>query len=214
MRRIIVLAFGGLFGVAGCATSPQVQAGGEVAPAIPTNNRWLPVGTSMNVQLNQTLGSTSSREGDQFTATVVNPVIAQDGSVAVPTDAMLYGHITGVHTANLPGEQSVIRLNFDNLSFNGRTYPFSGSIASVNVQSQPTSATTSSTARSAATGAAAGAVLGAIISGGELSKIITGGLLGAAAGTVVSLGTGGGSQAVIPSGTVMEVRATQGVQLR
>jgi hypothetical protein len=214
MRRIIVLAFGGLFSVAACATSPQVQAGGEVAPAIPTSNNFLPVGTSMNVRLNETLGSRSSREGDQFTATVVNPVIAQDGSVAIPAGAVLYGHITGLHNASLPTEQGVIRLNFDNLSFNGRSYPFSGSIASVNVQNQPTNVTSSSTARSAATGAAAGAVLGAIVSGGELSKIITGGLLGAAAGTVISLGQGGGTQAVIPAGSVMEVRATQGVSLR
>jgi len=55
--------------------------------------------------------------------------------------------------------------------------------------------------------------LGAIISGGDLSKIISGGLLGAAAGTVISLGTGS-TQSVIPAGSMMTIRSTQPVQIR
>ena len=213
MIRTMALLVAAAVAAAGCATTPQVQAGGEVAPATPSNGTFLPVGTTMDARLNQSLAATTTREGDQFTATVVDPVVAQDGETAIPAGAMLTGHVTGIHSGTIPGDQSVVRVDFDNLSFNGRSYPFSGSVASVNVVNPPKSAS-SSVVKGAVTGAAAGAVLGAIISGGDLSKIVTGGLLGAAAGTVISLGTSGGSDAVIPAGSTLQVRATQAVQLR
>jgi len=212
MKTQLILALGGLLTVAACSQNARVESSGEVAPATPVNRRALPSGTSMNVKLNEALGTSSSHEGDRFTATVSDPVMAQNGATAVPAGAMVFGHVSGIHAANLPTEQAVIRLAFDSLSFNGRTYPFDASISSVNVQNQATNATTSSPVRGAATGAA-GAVLGAIISGGDLSKIISGGLLGAAAGTVISLGTGG-TQSVIPAGSTMTIRSTQPVQIR
>jgi hypothetical protein len=213
MSKQLALALGGLIAVAACARNARVESSGEVAPATPVNRTTLPSGTTMNVKLNESLGTTSSHEGDRFTAVVSDPVMAQNGATAVPAGAIVFGHVSGLHNPTLPTEQAVIRLTFDSLSFNGRTYPFDASISSVNVQNQATNPTTSSTVRGAATGAAAGAVLGAIISGGDLSKIISGGLLGAAAGTVISLGTGG-TQSVIPAGSTMTIRSTQTVTLR
>jgi hypothetical protein len=174
---------------------------------------YLPSGTTMSARLNQSLGTSMSHEGDQFTAIVVSPVVAQNGEVAVPAGATVYGHVTGVHTSAIPTQESVIRLDFDQIALNGTTYPFQASVSNVNVQNQPANATTGSVTKGAVTGAAAGAVLGAVISGGELSRIVTGGLLGAAAGTVISLGTGT-TEAVIPAGSVITVRSTQGVQVR
>jgi hypothetical protein len=213
MKRTLAITLGGLVAIAACARTAQVSASGDVASATPATRNYLPVGTTFNARINQTLGTTTSHDGDQFSATVTQPVTTQDGSTAVPAGAMINGHVTGVHNPTIPGEQSVIRLDFDNLVVNGRTYPFNGSISNVNVEKQSTGSNTSSTTRGAVTGAAAGAVLGAIVSGGELSKIVTGGLVGAAAGTVISLGTGG-SESVIPSGSTITVRATQPVQLR
>lgn len=213
MHRQLSIVLGGLVAVAGCASNARVSAAGEVAPAVPVNANYLPVGTTFNVRLNQTLGTTTSHDGDQFTATVIDPVVAQNGMTAVPAGAVLNGHITGLHNPTIPGEQAVVRLDFDNLMMNGVSYPFNGSISNVAVENQSTGVNRSSITRSAVTGAAAGAVLGAVIGGAELSKIITGGLLGAAAGTVISLGTGG-TEAVIPSGSTMTVRATQPVTLR
>jgi hypothetical protein len=140
-------------------------------------------------------------------------VRASDGSTVVPAGSTISGHVTGLHNPKIPGEQAVIRLDFDNLSTRGQTYPFNGSISNVSVQKQSTGSNTSSTVRGAVTGAAAGAVLGTILGGAELSKILTGGLLGAAAGTVISLGTGG-SESVIPAGSAVTIKATQPVQLR
>ena len=136
-----------------CAPRTQVQSAGEVAPATPSNRNYLPAGTTMNVRLNQSLGTASSKEGDRFTATLVDPVVATNGATAVPAGAELTGHVTGLHSATLPTDQSVIRLDFDSLNFNGRMYSFDGSIANVTVKNEATNPTTNSTVRGAVTGA-------------------------------------------------------------
>lgn len=213
MKRHLTVIIGAAAMLSACAQRTQVQSAGEVSPATPSSGNFLPAGTTMNVRLNESLGTVSSKQGDRFTATLVDPVVATNGATAVPAGAELSGHVTGLHSATLPTDQSVIRLQFDSLNFNGRVYPFDASISNVAVKNEATNPTTNSTVKGAVTGAAAGAVLGAIISGGDLSKIISGGLLGAAAGTVISLGTGG-TQSVIPAGSTMTVRSTQGIQLR
>jgi hypothetical protein len=211
MYRSIALTLITICAAGACSRAPLVGASGDVAPATPVNRNVLPVGTTMTARFDESI-STSNREGDRFTATVTDPVYAQNGAVAVPAGAVLSGHVTGVHSGSVVGDQSVIRLNFDELSMNGRTYPFDGSISNVTVKQS--NGTTSSTAKDATMGAAAGAVLGAVLSGGDLSRIIGGGLLGAAAGTVISMGQGGGARAEIPSGSTVTVRATQPVQIR
>ena len=211
MRITALLAFGGVAALAACASTPRVEAAGEVAPATPTSSRYMPAGSSLDVRLDQSLGASNNREGDSFSATVINPLLAQDGATVVPAGAEVYGHITGLTKASLPGQQSAIRLDFDRLRFNGRDYPFEASVSNVNVENQPSPA--SSAAKGAVTGAAAGAVLGAILGGGDLSKLIEGGLLGAAAGTAISLGKDA-AHAQIPAGSTMTLRSTHDVQLR
>ena len=213
MKRQMALTIGVSVALVGCARNAQVESSGEVTAATPANRSMLPAGTTMTARLDQSLGTSASKEGDQFTATVTNAVVAQNGATAVPNGAMLYGHVTGLHAATLPTDQAVIRLAFDSISFNGRSYPFDASISNVAVRNETGNPSSGSTVRSAAVGAAAGAVLGGIISGGDLSKMITAGLLGAAAGTAISLGTGTG-QAVIPAGTTMTVRSTEEVRVR
>jgi hypothetical protein len=213
MKRQFALMVAVLGAAAACARNAQVESSGEVAAATPANRSVLPAGTSITARLNQSLGTSASKEGDQFTATVTDAVVAQNGATAVPSGAMLFGHVTGLHTANLPTDQAVIRLAFDSIGVNGRAFPFDASISDVAVRNATGNPSTNQTVRDAAAGAAAGAVLGGIISGGDLSKMITAGLLGAAAGTAISLGTGTG-QAVIPAGTTMKVRSTQEVRIR
>lgn len=198
---------------AACATGTTVTAGGEVAPVSPINGNWLPAGTEMTARLNQSIGTVSSRSGDSFSATVVNPVYAQDGSIAVPANSMLHGRITGVHNSSVPGQNNVIRLAFEEIEMRGKTYPVTASVSNVAVEKQSTAPNTSSNVRGAVTGAAVGAALGAIISGAELSKILTGGLLGAAAGTVISMGAGG-TEGVMPAGSTLTVRTNENVRVR
>jgi hypothetical protein len=213
MARHIAITLAAALAAGACASGTRVESAGEIAPATSMNGAVLPAGTTMRVRLNESVGTRSSHEGDQFTATVTDAVRASNGVDAVPEGSTLFGRVTGLHAANVPGEQPVIRLAFDSVRIRGMSYPFDGTISDVKVATEQTDPTKASVAKEAGVGAIAGAALGAIIGGAELSKIITGGLLGAAAGTVISLGTGS-TQSVIASGTRMTVRSTDTVRLR
>ena len=203
---VVLLATAAALGA--CATGTRVAAGGDVAATTPATGNYLPAGTTMNARFDQAI-STSNHEGDTFSATVTDNVYASNGAIAIPAGAILRGHVTGVHSGNI-NDQNVIRLNFETLDMRGSSYPFSGSVSNVTVKN----GASNSTVRDAATGAVAGAVLGAVLSGAELSKIVTGGLLGAAAGTVISLGKGDASTATIPAGSAVTIRSNAGVQVR
>jgi hypothetical protein len=213
MKRQHTIAIAALVAAAGCATGTRVESGGEVAPAIPGNGSVLPAGTAMRVRLNESIGTISSREGDQLTATVVDNVRATNGVDIVPEGSMLFGRVTGVHRSAVPGEKSVMRIAFDSVRIRGFSYPFDGTIEQVNVETERTDPTKASVAQDAGVGAIAGAAFGAIIGGAELANIVTGGLLGAAAGTVISLGYGS-TQSVIPAGTHMTVRSGEMIRLQ
>ncbi len=213
MTRYIAITLAAALAAGACASGTRVESAGEIAPATPMNGAVLPAGTTLRVRLNESVGTRSSHEGDQFTTVVTEAVRASNGVDAVPEGSMLFGHVSGLHSANVPGEHAVIRLAFDSVRIRGESYPFDGTISDVNVTREQTDPTTAGVAKEAGVGAIAGAALGVIIGGAELSKIITGGLLGAAAGTVISLGTGS-TQSVIPSGTRMTVRSTETVRMR
>jgi hypothetical protein len=203
------------FAVTACASSPRVEtAGGEVSTptTTPVNARTLPAGATMDVTLDQQLGTQSSHVGDRFSATLVNPVIAQNGRTTIPAGARVWGHVTGVTPSNNATETAALVLDFDSLAFNGRSYPFDANITATNLQTQGRPST-SETLKNAAIGAAAGAALGAILSGADRDKILIGAGLGAVAGTAISLGTKG-ENGVLPAGSRMTVQTTQSVALR
>jgi hypothetical protein len=208
MYRNFVVLFAAAATLGACATGTKVAAGGDVAATTPATGSYLPAGTTMNARFDQAI-STSNHEGDTFSATVTDNVYASNGAIAIPAGAVLRGRVTGVHSGNI-NDPNVIRLNFETLDMRGSSYPFSGSVSNVTVKN----GASNSTVKDAATGAVAGAVLGAVLSGAELSKIVTGGLLGAAAGTVISLGKGDASTATIPAGSTVTIRSNEGVQVR
>ena len=201
----------------GCARTATVEseAGGTLEPVMstgvtPVNARTLPSGVDLELTLDQAIGTKHSRVGQEFSATVRNTVHAQNGRVVVPAGAKVYGRVTGLDDSDHPGEAAAIRLDFERLSFNGRSYPFEARITATNLE----------TARDrrvgvgdVAIGAAAGAVLGAIVGEGDLRKILGGAAIGAAAGTVIALGVGD-TEATLPTGARMNVRTTQTVALR
>ncbi len=203
MRRSTTLLVASALTTACAATGTKVvTAGGELAPVSPPNGSWIPAGTSMLVKLNQTLGTATSHTGDTFTATVANPVVAQDAFVAIPAGSLLRGRITGIHISSNAGEQSIIRLAFEDLQLRGQTYPVSASISNLVVEKPIAGATTSPIVRNAT-----------IISGAELSRIIASGVLGTAVGTVISLGPGG-TETVIPAGSSLTVRTSDNIVVR
>jgi hypothetical protein len=215
-KRLGTLAVAAL-GVLSCARAATVEseAGGTLEPVMstgvtPVNARTLPPGVDLELTLDQAIGTKHSRVGQEFSATVRNTVYAQNGRVVVPAGAKVHGRVTGLDDSDHPGEAAAIRLDFERLAFNGRSYPFEARITATNLE---TSRDRKVGVGDVAVGAGAGAVLGAIIGEGDLRKILGGAAIGAAAGTVIALGVGD-TEATLPAGARMNVRTTQTVALR
>lgn len=210
MTRIIASAVALVVAASGCTTA-TVDSIGTVPPAAgaPATAAFLPVGTDLQVELNQSLSTADSRVGDRFSATVTRPIVATNGEVAVPRGAIVHGVVTGLDSSSGIGDQAAIRLAFQTLQVGSRTYPFSAAIVDTDVEVERNG---TEAARAAALGAGAGAVLGTILTG-DLEGILGGAILGAATGTIISLGVGE-VEAALPAGSDMTIRSTQAVQLR
>jgi hypothetical protein len=198
---------------AACATGRTATAGGEIAPVTPLSADWLPPGTSVIARLDQSIGTISSRTGDSFSVTVLNPVFAQDGTVAIPAGSLLRGHITGIHTSTGPSDRSLIRLKFDDLQMHGVTYPVTASISNIVIERPVAPPPESSLARGPATAVAVGATTATIVNGADLSRILAAGLLGSATGTVIALGTSS-PDTFLPGGSALTVRTNEAVRVR
>ncbi|HEV8365411.1 MAG TPA: hypothetical protein VGQ52_17975 [Gemmatimonadaceae bacterium] len=197
----------------GCARQTRVESTGDVAlNTTPADSRVLPAGATLEVRLDQEIGTKSSRVGDTFTATVDKQVVASNGEVVVPTGSKVYGKVTGLDNSDHLGEPAAIKVDFERIVINGQSHDLRAKVTATNLQTRGGD-TRSETLKKAGVGAAAGAVLGAVLSGGELSKILLGGALGAAAGTVISLGVGD-VEGVLPTGTKMVLQTTSSVALR
>lgn len=197
----------------GCARQATVESTGDVAiSSSPADTRSLPSGTNVEVRLDQEIGTKSSKVGDNFTASVVNPIVATNGATAVPAGSKVYGKVTGLDNSDRVGEPAAIKIDFERIDVNGVSNPFYAKVVATNLETRGAD-TRSETLKKAGIGAAAGAVLGAIVSGGDLDKILLGGALGAAAGTVISLGMGD-VEGVLPAGTTMKLQTTRTVALR
>ncbi len=199
--------------LAGCARQTRVESTGDVAlSTTPADSRVLPSGTTLEVRLDQEIGTKSSRVGDTFTATVDKPIVASNGATVVPSGSTVYGRVMGLDNSDHVGEPAAIKIDFERIEVRGQSHPLSAKVTATNLQTRGGD-TRSETLKKAGIGAAAGAVLGAVLSGGELSKILLGGALGAAAGTVISLGVGD-VEGVLPAGTKMTLQTTSTVALR
>ncbi len=199
--------------VAACARQATIESTGDVAvSATPADTRTLPPGTTIDVRLDQEIGTKVSKVGDTFAATVENAIVASGGGTAVPAGSKIYGKITGLDNSDRTGEPAAIKVDFERLVVNGTSHPFYAKVTATDLQTRGAD-TRNETIQKAGVGAAAGAVLGAVLSGGDLDKILLGGVLGAAAGTVISLGTGD-VEGVLPAGTSMKLQTTRTVALR
>ena len=212
--RITTAAIAALV-LAGCSTSREttIESAGGVSPSVsaPADNSSIPAGTTLQAQLDQTLGTGSSKEGDAFTATVTNAVYATNGSVVIPSGAKIEGRITALDDSDNATEPALIKLDFDRISFGGRSYPFEASIErSSPVETGGTSS--SDRTRNVVIGGTLGAALGAVIGDGDLKNIVIGGAVGAAAGSLISLGTE--MNASLPAGSTMTLRTTTSTMLR
>jgi hypothetical protein len=198
----------------GCAREVRVESvsTGALAPVVmPVTSRMLPTGTDLYIELDHRIGTRESRVGDMFSATVRNPVYAQNGARVVPTGAKVYGRVATLDDSDYPGEVVRVGLDFNRLVFGGRSYPFDAVISQTAIETSQERRGLSE--RVILIAAAIGGVLGAVITGGDIAGIVGGAAIGGATGAVYTY-TRGDIEAALPAGSRMTVRTTQPIVLR
>ena len=162
--------------------------------APPPQKVTIPSGTTLAVRLVDPIDSETNQQGQTFRATLDSP-LAVEGDVAIPAGYDVQGHIIELKSAGKFAGQSVVALQLDRISVNGKYY---------NIQTdqyrRQGSSRGKNTAAKVGTGAGIGAIIGAIAGGGK----------GAAIGAAAGGGLGGGVQAAtkgqqikLPSETVL-----------
>jgi hypothetical protein len=161
----------------------------------------IPVGTEIDVRLQNSLTSGTAQVEDRFEATTVADVLV-DGRVAIPSGAVARGVVTAVEPGTRTNRTAKMTVSFDQVTVDGRSYPIRGTV---------TQAIEGEGIRGEAGRTAAGAGVGAIIGG------ILGGFKGALAGILI--GGGGtiaateGKEVELPQGSILRVRLDSPVQV-
>jgi hypothetical protein len=226
MQIGLCLAVFTLASVVGCSkpaeqpatTQPGgAPAPGSSAPATPSANKpgliqkliggpvTVPSGTVVTVRLGQAVGSKISQTGQEFTATVANPVQVEN-TVVIPAGATAQGVVAqAVPRGRFKGAAS-IRLALRSIKVNGTTYP---------VETGTVSRAMKGKGKRSATLIGGGAGLGALIGG------LAGGGKGAAIGAVAGAGAGTAGTAftdnkdiVLPAESALSFRLVQPVNIK
>ena len=161
----------------------------------------IPVGTEIDVRLQNTLNSGTAQVEDRFEGTTMTDFLV-DGRLAIPAGSVFRGVVTAVEPGTRTNRTSKMTVSFDQVTVNGRSYPIRGTV---------TQAIEGEGIKGEAGRTAAGAGVGAIIGG------ILGGFKGALAGILI--GGGGtiaateGKEVELPQGSVLRVRMDSPVQI-
>jgi hypothetical protein len=161
----------------------------------------IPVGTEVDVRLQNSLSSGTAQVEDRFEGTTVADLNI-NGRVAIPAGSVVRGVVTAVEPGTRTNRTSKMTVSFDQVTVNGRSYPIRGTV---------TQAIEGEGIRGEAGRTAAGAGVGAIIGG------ILGGFKGALAGVLI--GGGGtiaateGKEVELPQGSILRVRLDSPVQI-
>jgi hypothetical protein len=151
-------------------------------------------GTPMSIRLIDSIDSEKNQVGDTFHATLNAPLSAE-GVEAIPAGTDISGHIVDLKSAGKFKGQSMVALQLDSITANGRSYSLQ-----TDQYRKEGSSRGKNTAEKVGGGAIIGGIIGAIAGGGK----------GAAIGSAAGAGVGGGVQAAgksqqikLPSETVL-----------
>ncbi|MGB8889957.1 MAG: BON domain-containing protein [Candidatus Korobacteraceae bacterium] len=147
-------------------------------PPPPPQKVTIPAGTQLSVRLNDQLDSERNQVGDTFHGSLSTPIVI-NGETVIPSGADVVGRVADVKSAGRFAGNSVLTLELNSLSVNGKTYNIQ-----TNQWSRSGKGEGKSTATKVGVGTVAGAVLGGLIGGGKGAAI--GAASGAGAGTGVA----------------------------
>ena len=160
----------------------------------------LPVGTEIEVRLQNALSSATAKVEERFEATTIADV-NRANELVIPAGSVARGFVSSVSAAGRLNRKGSITLSFDQMIINGKRPPMRASLVKVIEGSG------AEDAKRVGAGAAVGAIIGGMLGGGK----------GALAG--VMIGAGGtvaateGSNADLPVGTILRIRLDQPLEV-
>lgn len=169
------------------------------------------VGSYLPLMAGQRICTNTNSVGDRFTASLSNAVSGSNG-VIIPAGATAVVEVTSLKRSEQAGDNMAIGLVVRSISFNGKTYPVDGQIASAQVEQ--VKAADNHDAAKVVGGAAVGAILGRILGGKNKTKgTVIGAAGGAAAGAVLAHQTAH-YDACIPSGGKISLQLDQPLSIQ
>jgi hypothetical protein len=217
-------AFSLLFALAGCQkTAEQQQAaadanssaspdssGGSSRPAARQEAPRprpivVPADTVISVVLDERVGSKISQPGQNFSATVREPVEV-DGRVAIPKGARATGIVKDAKPAGRFKGGAALELTLASIEVNGANYN-----VSTTAPNEVSKGKGKRTAALVGGGAGGGALIGGLAGGGKGALI--GGLIGAAAGTG-GAGLTGNREIVLPAETPISFKLVEPLEIK
>lgn len=174
----------------------------------------VPDGVEMKIRLSTQISTKTNKEGDRFTAVVLDP--------SDYADAIIEGHIAKLNRSGKATGKTELALAFDSIQLRGgRSGRFAAQVEkvyqteTVKTVDEEGNVETSSRTKDTATRGVGGAALGAIIGG------IAGGGKGAAIGAAIGGGVGvgsvfiqGGKELILEPGTEILIRSASPAQTR
>jgi hypothetical protein len=162
----------------------------------------IPIGTELDVRLQDRLSSKDNVVEDRFRATTAVDLKMSD-RVLIPAGSEIRGVVSAVDKAGRLDRKAQMTLSFDQITINGRDYPIQGTIIDP-VEGEGIKGDVAKIG----TAAGVGAIIGGILGGGK----------GALAGVLIG---GGGVAAAVPGkdielepGTVLRIRLDQPPDIR
>jgi hypothetical protein len=206
--------------VNGNNAAPQQSEPALGARNTSTGPNTIMAGTEIKAALDDALTTKTAHTGQEFTATVINPVQDSSGANAIPTGSKIVGNVTTADEGGriIPAIQgkAKLALRFREVQLpNGTTFPITASLVSVNSTNKNASTKTNDegeitsgrTGKRTATDIGIGAGIGTV-AGLIFGSALKGLAIGALAGGGYVLATGG-REVELPAQTGLMIRLDQ-----
>lgn len=182
------------------ASGEKVSADPVVGPSELRSGGTVPVGTSIDVRLQDALSSATATVEQRFEATTVVDY-EMGGKIVVPAGSLVRGFVSSVSAAGKIDRRGSLTLSFDEIRIDGTSYRLRASVT------QALDSKVGEDVGRIGAGAAVGAIIGGLLGGGK------GALLGVLVGGGGTMAATEGSDVTLPPGTILRIRLDQPLEV-
>ena len=172
--------------------------GGVNQPVITPVDVHIPAGTTLAIRINESINVKHTHAGDRFTGEVVEPVVMESGSVAIPKGTPVSGVVDEAHRRGHFKGASILELRLTHMDLNGQRYALD---THDNVRTKKGKGKRSTAFIAGGTGL--GMVVGGVATGGV--GLLVGGLVGGGVGTAIG-GLTGNRDLDIPAESIVHFK--------